>query len=199
QNASHTMTRMTVPKTRQTHQTHQPKRAQPQQPPQTPHCAPKRHRAADSNSDSDEGSADEDGDNDSDAATSEPLIPDDLDEEDSSDEEEPVNTIYKDFKVPDKANMMAKDVNKALQEYIEKHHGLLYKSREQDNWSKDPTLFTPAFGRLLSCDCFLYLKSILHLAKDEEKKENDGIWKCRAFLEEMSLNFEKAYRNHYAF
>lgn len=67
------------------------------------------------------------------------------------------------------------------------------KNQIKSNWSKNPLLYTPIFGSIMSYNHFIYIQSALHFSTDGEENETDKIWKIRRFFEMLNCNFSANY------
>jgi hypothetical protein len=62
------------------------------------------------------------------------------------------------------------------------------KRQLKEQWSKDPLLHTPIFGKTMARDRFLVILSMLHFA-DEKQVQSDRIYKVRVVLAKIKQTF----------
>ncbi|KAL4125843.1 hypothetical protein QTP88_010083 [Uroleucon formosanum] len=62
----------------------------------------------------------------------------------------------------------------------------------KDNWSNDPLLHTPIFGKIMSRDRYLLILKIIHFCNNENQVSGNRLFKLDMVLDEVKANFKAA-------
>ena len=68
------------------------------------------------------------------------------------------------------------------------------KQQLKDNWSEDEYLSCPIFSKLMSRDRYMFIRQILHVSTDEDKDDDDPLWKVRRFIDKLNSNYQQGYK-----
>jgi len=62
----------------------------------------------------------------------------------------------------------------------------------KDNWSNDPLLHTPIFGKIMSRDRYLLILKMIHFCNNENQVSGNRLFKLDMVLDEVKANFKAA-------